>query len=266
MSLTTQRRLSFGGVAALYDEARPSYPPALVEDVIAFAAVSPPDRLLEAGTGKATMLFAAKGFGVLGIEPSSEMAALARRNCAPHPGVRIEETDFERWPEEPAGFGLVYSAQAWHWVAPEVGYAKARAALRAGGALATFGTFPAWDGCELRHELAEAYERAGYLRLPDDPLHPTGEISGALRERDARLAADAGFAPPERRTYRWSLDYTAAEYLRLMGTHSTYVVLPDESRRALFAEVSTVIDRHGGRLTLPQLTRLNLARAGLSRT
>ncbi len=52
------QRLAFGSVAELYDRARPSYPEALVDDVIAFAGVMPPTRLLEvgAGTGKATRL------------------------------------------------------------------------------------------------------------------------------------------------------------------------------------------------------------------
>jgi hypothetical protein len=44
----------FGEAAELYDQARPSYPEALIDEVIAFAPPSP--RVLEvgAGTGKAT--------------------------------------------------------------------------------------------------------------------------------------------------------------------------------------------------------------------
>jgi SAM-dependent methyltransferase len=258
-----RRRLSFGAVADRYDEARPSYPPALVDEAIAFAGVEPPDRLLEvgAGTGKATVLFAAKGFDVLGIEPSAEMARLARRNCAAYPGVRIEETDFESWSEEPAAFGLLFSAQAWHWVAPEAGYEKARSALRTGGALATFWTFPAWEECALREELAAAYDRSGVVVSADDALGPRGEIRASVTDRDARLAAAAGFADPERRTYRWNLAYTTARYIRLMGTHSTYAVLDEEAQGTLFAAVAAVIDRHGGALTLPMRTRLYLMRA-----
>jgi SAM-dependent methyltransferase len=263
MSPDRERRLAFGGVAELYDQARPSYPRALVDDVIAFAGVDPPERVLEvgAGTGKATMLFAARGFGVLGIEPSAAMAAEARRNCAPYPEVRIEETDFERWAVEPRGFGLVFSAQAWHWVAPEVAYARARSALREGGALAAFWNNPVWEECELRDELAEAYRRAGHAGS-EDPLDPAGsEITDAIGDRDARHAAAVGFGPVELQTYRRSLDYSTAGYLRLMGTHSTYLVLAEERRQALFAEVGATIDRHGGRLTLPLATRLYLARA-----
>jgi 16S rRNA A1518/A1519 N6-dimethyltransferase RsmA/KsgA/DIM1 with predicted DNA glycosylase/AP lyase activity len=82
----------------LYDRTRPSYPSALVADVISIADLGASERLLEvgAGTGKATLVFASRGFPVLAIEPSPEMAAIARRNCGPYPGVRIEQSDFER--------------------------------------------------------------------------------------------------------------------------------------------------------------------------
>ncbi|HEY5240797.1 MAG TPA: class I SAM-dependent methyltransferase [Polyangiaceae bacterium] len=264
MSAAHERRLVFGTVADLYDGARPTYPPALAEDVIAFAGVKPPERILEVGTGtgKATVLFAARGFGVLGIEPSAEMAAVARENCARYPSIRIEETDFECWPEEPGAFGLLFSAQAWHWVSPEVGYSKARSVLREGGALAVFWNHPAWEECELRDELAGAYRRAGYAPSSEDPMYPAGEAVGVLSDRDRAMAAAAGFAQERLRAYRWSLGYTTAEYLRLMGTHSAYLVLEEESRRALFVEVAAVIDGRGGRITLPLLTQLYLARAG----
>jgi hypothetical protein len=51
-------RLAFGDVSELYDQARPSYPPGLVEDVLAFAVAAEADQALEvgAGTGKATAL------------------------------------------------------------------------------------------------------------------------------------------------------------------------------------------------------------------
>jgi len=251
-------------VAGLYDEARPSYPHALVDDVLAFAAVRPPGPILEvgAGTGKATVLFAARGYDVLGIEPSPEMAALARRNCAQYRGVQIEETDFERWPVKAGGFGLAISAQAWHWVAPEVGYAKALAALRTGGALAAFWNYPSWEECELREEIAAAYARAGYVQVPGDPMDPAGDSGSTFSDRHADLSAAEGFTAAEHRTYRWNAQYTRSEYLSLLQTHSPYILLSDPSRRALLAQVGAAIDAGGGSLTLPLLTGLDMARAG----
>src|SRR5712692_3838624 len=94
-----EERFIFGEVAGLYDQARPGYPEALVDDVLAYVGqVSP--RVLEvgAGTGKATVAFAARGLQILAIEPAPEMAAMASRNCEAFPGVTVEVTTFEEWP------------------------------------------------------------------------------------------------------------------------------------------------------------------------
>jgi ubiquinone/menaquinone biosynthesis C-methylase UbiE len=86
-----QQRLVFGEVAELYDRARAGYPEALIDDVISFAGGDGPSlRALEvgAGTGKATMGFATRGLEILALEPSADMAAVARRNCQQFPKAR----------------------------------------------------------------------------------------------------------------------------------------------------------------------------------
>src|SRR4029077_1845905 len=134
-------RLVFGQVAERYDRVRPSYPHALVDEVIALAGGG---RALEvgAGTGKATLMFARRGVAVHAVEPSAEMASIARRRCADFPGVTIAEGDFEDWHGDRHTFTLVFSAQAWHWVSPEVKYVRAREALSSRGLLAVFWTRP----------------------------------------------------------------------------------------------------------------------------
>lgn len=70
-------------MAELYDRSRPSYPPALVDDVLEFAGAVPgsADRALEvgAGTGKATTLFAERGVSVVALEPGGALAAFWTR-------------------------------------------------------------------------------------------------------------------------------------------------------------------------------------------
>lgn len=92
------QRLAFGRVAELYDRARPSYPPAVIDAVVEFAGLTSPARIVEvgAGTGKATVLLAERGLGVLALEPSHEMAQVARANCRRYPAVEIIEVEFER--------------------------------------------------------------------------------------------------------------------------------------------------------------------------
>jgi SAM-dependent methyltransferase len=120
--------------------------------VIAFARPLP--RVLEvgAGTGKATVLLAERGLEVVALEPSVEMAAVARRNCGRFPHVAVTDVTFQNWPAEREAFQLVVSAQAWHWIAAEVRYSKARDVLTPGGALAVFWNRPLWvtRSCEPR--------------------------------------------------------------------------------------------------------------------
>ncbi|MGZ4350604.1 MAG: hypothetical protein ACXVRX_08795, partial [Solirubrobacteraceae bacterium] len=58
-----EQRLAFGQVAELYDRARPSYPAAAIDAVLAHGRLAPGVRIVEvgAGTGKATELLAGRG-------------------------------------------------------------------------------------------------------------------------------------------------------------------------------------------------------------
>lgn len=260
-----QRRLSFGSVADLYDHARPSYPGALVDDVIDYAGgevdEGGADRALEvgAGTGKATVLFAERGLDIVALEPSAEMAAVARRNFAGYENVTIEQAEFERWQGPGHEFRLVFSAQAWHWIAPEVRYVAARAALEEGGALAAFWNVPDWAACELRDGLGEVYRRHGRAGDTDDPMNPS--TRSGEEDWTTEIAGAPGFDAPEVRRYRWHSDYTTVEYLDLLATHSACLVLEDADRRRLLADIGATIDNAGGSFRMTFVTLLCLARA-----
>src|ERR1700729_1414784 len=158
-----ERRLVFGEVAELYDRYRPSYPPALVDDLVEMAGLDGSQAVLEvgAGTGKATELFAQRGIPVVAIEPNAHMAAVARRNLSRFAHVTIEEADFEAWLPRRRRFPLVVSGQAWHWVTPAVGYARAHDVLEEGGVLAAFWNRVAWEKADIREALLEVYGRVG---------------------------------------------------------------------------------------------------------
>ncbi|MER7004377.1 class I SAM-dependent methyltransferase [Dactylosporangium sp. NPDC000555] len=123
---------SFGADTERYDRARPSYPDALIERVV---AASPGRSVLDVGcgTGIVARRFQAAGCTVLGIDPDPRMAEEARRR-----GLDVEVATIEAW--EPAGrtFDALVAGQAWHWVNPVAGAAKTAAVLRPGGRLALF--------------------------------------------------------------------------------------------------------------------------------
>jgi len=72
--MARQPRLVFGEVADLYDRVRPSYPDALVDDVVELSGVDVSGRALEVGAGTAWSmaygaLFLAVGAVVKGVMP-----------------------------------------------------------------------------------------------------------------------------------------------------------------------------------------------------
>jgi SAM-dependent methyltransferase len=116
---------SFGSDAERYDRARPSYPGALVERIV--AASPGPDVLdVGCGTGIAARQFQAAGCRVLGVDPDARMADLARQS-----GVESEVATFEAWDLGGREFDLVIAGQASHWVDPVVGAARAAQASAA---------------------------------------------------------------------------------------------------------------------------------------
>src|SRR5256885_770656 len=123
---------SFGIDAERYDRARPEYPAELVAHVV--AASPGPDFLdVGCGTGIAARQFRAAGRRVLGVDPDPRMAAFARGS-----GVDVEVAKFEDWDSRSRTFDAVVAGQAWHWVDPVAGAAKAAGLLRPGGLLAVF--------------------------------------------------------------------------------------------------------------------------------
>jgi SAM-dependent methyltransferase len=261
LHFTEDQRLAFGRVAELYDRARPSYPAAAIDALLEYGGLAAGARIVEvgAGTGKATELLAARGLHVVGVEPSAEMAALARVKLADWPGVTIVGRTFEAW-EPPERYAAVVSFNAWHWVAGDVRYAKVRAALAPGGTLAAIWAFPDWERCPARASLSRAYRTAGVDLPADFPMHPDSEPTRLAGDWAAEIAASAGFGEDEIRTFPWPQSYTSAAYVDLLQTHQDHILLADRDRAVLLDAVRRAIDDAGGTLELPLVTYVCLAR------
>jgi SAM-dependent methyltransferase len=261
VSFRDEQRLAFGSVAELYDRVRPSYPPGAIDDVVAHAGLARGDAVLEvgAGTGKATVLLAARGLEVVALEPSASMAAVARANCHGLAGVRVVESDFESW-EPTERFVALASVQAWHWVSPQVRYERAHAALETGGTLAAVWTFPDWTACDLRGALRDAYRVSAPGLAADFPMHPASEPTRLAGDWPAEIDASTTFVGPRVTTHPWSHSYTSAAYLELLQTHQDHILLAPAEQRSLLAAIAAAIENEGGgTLLMPFVTRVCLA-------
>jgi len=258
--LVSDQRLAFGRVAQLYDRARPSYPRAVIDHVLEVARLGPPARILEvgAGTGKATVLFAARGLGVLALEPSHEMARLARSNCACYPNVEVIEAEFESW-QPPERLPALVCAAAWHWISPVVRYQRAADALAPGGTLAAIWTLPDWTRCSLRQALSDAYRNAAPQLAAQFPMHPDSEPTSLAGDWRSEIHSCDAFTAPLVTSYPWSQDYTSSQYTLLLQTHQDHILLEDAQRAALLDAIANAVDAGGGILTMPFTTRLCLA-------
>ena len=240
---------SFGTDAERYDRARPRYPQALVDRVIAGC---PGREVLDigCGTGIVARQFLAAGCRVLGVDPDARMAELARQS-----GVEVEVGRIEDW--DPAGrlFDAAVAGQSWHWVDPVAGAAAAARALRPGGRLTLF-----WNAVQPPTDLNEAFAEALHRALPDMPFRMPantsaadayvrgfGRVTGGLRDA-------GGFGEPEQWRYEWEWTYTRDAWLDWMPTTGVLTTAPQEAVAQVLADAGAAIDAAGGSFTAQHTT------------
>ena len=234
---------SFDLVADMYDQYRPGYPQELVESLIVMSGIPEGGRILEigSGTGKATCLFASRGYAIHCIEPGRNMAAVAARNLRAYPAVTYEMVPFEEAREQPAGFDLVMSAQAFHWIPKETGYAKAARSLKPGGCLALFWNLsPGFQG-----QVATELDRI-YHDFAPQLENPQNASEAAIQEKSDGITQSGCFGPATIQRFPWSLTYQTGEYLGLLNTYSDHLLLPVRARQDLFEAIAAAINAKGG--------------------
>lgn len=255
-----QRRLSFNKIARAYDRYRPSYPAALIEHVERTAQLDSQSHLLEigCGPGKATLLFAERGYEILCIDPGPNLIGVAAEKLHGYP-VSFVNCLFEEWPEKSQAFDLVFSAQAFHWVPKDVGYAKAFKALKPGGYLALF-----WNRSPTREDALHQQIEAVYQRCAPEVIKQTKPTSKEMAkdemQQTAEIQASGYFQDLSLSRFLWSKRYSAEAYLGLLSTHSDHILLPAEHLECLLKGVGEVIERFGGSIELHYSTVLYMAR------
>jgi SAM-dependent methyltransferase len=235
----TELRTTFDEVAAVYDRARPDYPPALFDDLAELAGLVPGSRVVEmgCGTGKATRPLAERGYRITCVELGERLAAVARRTLAPFPDVRVETADFETWEPDRAEFDAVVAFTSFHWLSDAARFARPAALLRPGGALAVTAVqhvLPP-NGDPLFLALQEDYEAV----VPDDP-HVRAGLPGAPEEVAGLaddLAASGRFRPAGQRRHLWDVVYDADAYVDVLSTYSGHIALEEAVRTELLERI-----------------------------
>jgi SAM-dependent methyltransferase len=241
---------SFGEDPERYDRTRPRYPEAMVERIV---AASPGPVVLDVGcgTGIEARQLRAAGCTVLGVEPDPRMADFAHRT-----GIEVEVATFEAW--EPGGrhFDAVVAGQAWHWVDPVVGAAKAAQVLSPGGLLAAF-----WNVVQPPPEITQALVATFRRVVPDSPFNlramPQDLLAGyriMFTTAADGMSAATGFGEPEQWRFDREGSYTREQWLDQLPTTGPLTRLPPGQLDEVLAGVGAAIDAMGGRFTTRDTT------------
>ncbi|MEV6271823.1 class I SAM-dependent methyltransferase [Kribbella sp. NPDC051936] len=230
---------SFGADAALYDRARPRYPDALIETIV--AAAPGPDLLdVGCGTGTSSRQFQAGGCTVLGVDVDERMAAYARST-----GVTVEVSPFESWDAAGRTFDALVAGMTWHWIDPAIGAEKAADVLRPGGIFAVF-----WYVLQPPADLGAAFADA-FPGGPASAAAPQAAYQQIVDRTADGLAATGAFTGLERPAFSWTREYTRDEWLDQLRTSGLAKPLADAGElENVLTRTGAAIDAVGGAFTL----------------
>jgi SAM-dependent methyltransferase len=246
----------FDASARAYDRFRPCYPDPVINEVASLSRIGPGSRLLEVGcgTGQATLALARRGFFIDCVDPGKNMMAVARKKCAQWPRVTFLAEKFEAAPLEPRAYDLVFSAHAFHWVAPAVRLKKAARLLRGKGSLALLYNYPAPADDEVMERLSSLIQRESGGLL--SAWQYSREVQSWARE----ISASGLFEDLSVCRHSWRQGYTADAYVGLFRTYSDFLSLPATLQERVARCIHRFITRHGGSICRPYHSLLIHAR------
>lgn len=242
-----QRQL-FDGVAELYEACRPDYPGELVAAMVAAADIRPGRRVLEVGcgTGQLTRQLVAFGPELTAIDIGPSLVAVARGHLA-EDRARLLVSSFEDYQAPDGSFDLVVAATAFHWIDPDVAWAKAARLLARGGWLAILSTGEHYD------DPLGAALLAAWIRRSDDQAWLRAPTVAEM------MAGTGLFAAP---TVRWHAERRRLPSDVVLGlelTRATSLSYDSPTRESFRAELADLL-RQFPDVGLEQRTSLTMAR------
>lgn len=257
MGVAEDSGLLFNRIAEEYDHARPDYPPELVDLACSIGGLGAGSKVVEVGcgTGKLTVALAERGLAVEAVDPGAELVEVARRKVG-GATVRFHVARFEDVELPESSFAAVFSATAFHWIEPAVGWAKAARLLRPAGVLALLahvgGASSELDAAMLAAWREVLPEAAEWVWRDQETLWKGAEARrGNVAELWAWLAnrpigrPEAAELFGEATVSRFSVELprSAEQWLALIRTQSAYLRLDAERRERLENRIVPILEK-----------------------
>ena len=253
--------LVFDNDPALYDRARPDYPPGLFRAIVKTTRLRHGSSMLEigCGTGKSTKWFARHGYRITAVEKGANLAAYASAKFSGRRNVTVVNSSFEDFKGDAGAYSLIYSGTAFHWLDRKIAYMKCASLLKEGGHIALF-----W----IDHVLSDisraqfaAIQEAYREYMPDwaaeFDLNGPNEMS---EKRVSEINESGLFRMTGSRDFYFTVDYGPQDYIDLLSTYSDHAVLPEATKNGLFSRVASIIEEKcGGTLTKEYRASLYMA-------
>jgi SAM-dependent methyltransferase len=251
-------RKSFNEVAEIYHEIRPSYPPAMFDDLFRLLPSRPAILEVGPGTGQATRDLLGRGAVVHAIEIGPATGAKLRE-VLPSSALTVTIGDFEQADVPEHSFDAVFSATAYHWISPKAQVDRPARILKPGGVVAIVdlnqvsspddkGFFAAAQPIYERYGEGHAGPPAPQRNAVDPPIHPV-------------LLGDPRFSDVEVRGYDWNQTYSAAGYRKLMLSYSGTQMMKPSARQGLLDDMENFVrQQFGDQVTRPIVVTLTTAR------
>lgn len=242
----------FDHMSVLYDEVRPNYPADMIKRITGFARIDQESKILDVGcgSGKATLSFAEIGCNVTALDIGRNLIALARKKMRAFRNVRYVVDSFEDVNLPANYFNLLISGNAFHWVDPKTGFAKAATVLGQDGIIALF-----WN--------KENYERTDFIPGILDFYEKYSPGSGKVQderidEAKFNIERTSKFRPVERHIYLRELTYNKEDYVKLVRTFSWVNSHP--KKEELLRDLRILLEAQGELVIVPYTTILLITR------
>ena len=236
-----RRKESFDRVAEDYNSYRTGYPIEVVDALVASSHIHEGSRVLElgCGTGQLSVPLAERGVELVALDLGPHLVAFARANLNRFEKAAVVVGAFEEWPLPDEPFDAVVSANAFHWLDPEMRFSKSADALKAGGFLTVGhahhvrGSTPGFF-----EDSQEYYMKWG---LSDDPFFRLTSAADAplmYPELDERK----DFGAVGRQRFEIPRQFTTESYVGWLKTDSLVSSLGDAARRGFLNDIGHLID------------------------